>query len=179
MTNLILNISLFLLIIISLTIVLSSTIRRAVILSGVLSMAAAFTYVLLAAPDIALAQVVIGSTLATIILVIGIKKSKTFTVFYLENKYTKDYRSKIIKSIEKSLVSKDLDPNIIQSTQDKMFIRRNYEFEVLVREAEAGIEIYGEESNSLFVEVFDNIKKELPSENFILKEIYTMKEDKK
>lgn len=177
MMNLILNISLFLLILISLSIVLSGTIRRAVILSGVLSMAAAFTYVLLASPDIALAQVVIGSTLATIILVIGIKKSKTFTVFYLEDKDTDDYRTSIVKSIEKSLVSKDLDPNIIHSTKDKMFIRRNFEFEVLVREIDGGFEIYGEESNTLFVEVFENIKKELPNEKFVLKEIYTMKED--
>lgn len=175
MMELILNINLVLLIVISIAIVATGTVRRAVILSGVLSIGAAFAYMLLAAPDVALAEAVIGSTISTIILLVGIKKSRLFTVYYVKTKDS--IRDEIFKAIEKNLLTKELDPQFICTNKDKMYVKDHHDFEMLVREVDDKIEIYGEKSNSVFCEVLNSIEDEVGAENIILKDIYNMKED--
>jgi putative multicomponent Na+:H+ antiporter subunit B len=175
MMELVLNINLVLLIIISIAIVMTGTLRRAVILSGVLSIGAAFSYMFLAAPDVALAEAVIGSTISTVVLLVGIKKSKLFTVYYIKTKDS--VKNEIFKAVEKNLLPKELDPQFICTGKDKMYVKEHHDFEMLIREVDDKIEIYGEKSNSIFCEVLESIEEEIGKENIILKDIYNMKED--
>lgn len=175
MMELVLNINLVLLIVVSIAIVATGTVRRAVILSGVLSIVAAFAYMFLAAPDVALAEAVIGSTISTVILLVGIKKSRLFTVYYVKTKDT--IRDEIFKAIEKKLIPEELDPQFICTCKDKMYVKEHHDFEMLIKEVGDKVEIYGEKSNSAFCKVLKSVEDEVGAENIILKDIYNMKED--
>lgn len=175
MMELVLNINLVLLIVISIAIVATGTVRRAIILSGVLSIGAAFAYMFLAAPDVALAEAVVGSTISTVILLVGIKKSRLFTVYYIKTK--ENIRDEIFKAIEKNLITEELDPQFICTDKNKMYIKEHHDFEMLIREVDDKVEIYGEKSNSVFCEVLKSVEDEVGAENIILKDIYNMKED--
>lgn len=74
--------TLSLLVIIVVGIIFSSSIRKAIILSGVLSILASFSYILLLAPDVALAEAVIGCTLSTIILMMAIQYLEVVHIVY-------------------------------------------------------------------------------------------------
>lgn len=79
--QIILIMALSLLILVSFFIIISNSIRRSVILNGVLSILTSFTFIMLFAPDAALAEAVIGSTISTIVLLIAIKHLRVIYVF--------------------------------------------------------------------------------------------------
>lgn len=62
--------------------IFSSSIRKAVILNGIVSSFAAFIFLLLLAPDVALAEAVIGSTLSTIVILMAIRHIRIIHVVY-------------------------------------------------------------------------------------------------
>lgn len=71
-----------LLILLSIFTIFSSSIRKAVILNGIVSTLAAFTFLQLIAPDVALAEAVIGSTLSTIVILMAIRHIRVIHVVY-------------------------------------------------------------------------------------------------
>ncbi len=75
------QIVLVLLIGMALYIVQTQKLRNAIIYMGVFSLSIAFVYMLYNAPDVAIAEAVIGSTLATILYLVALQKYKVFTIF--------------------------------------------------------------------------------------------------
>jgi len=71
-----------LLVFVSINIVIGKSIRRCVILSGSLSILASFMFILLASPDVALAEAVTGSAISTIVLLFAIKNLRVIHVIY-------------------------------------------------------------------------------------------------
>lgn len=59
--------------------VLTDRLLSAVIFAGALSAEAALCYLMLGAPDVALAEIVVGATLATVIFLVTLKKYRMFT----------------------------------------------------------------------------------------------------
>lgn len=62
--------------------------RKAVIYLSVFSLICSIVYLLLGAPDVAIAEATIGCTLSTILYLVALKKYKIFTVYY--NSYVSD-----------------------------------------------------------------------------------------
>lgn len=71
-----------LLVFVSINIVIGKSIRRSVILNGTLSILASFTFILLSAPDAALAEAVIASSISTMVLLFAIKNLRVIHVIY-------------------------------------------------------------------------------------------------
>jgi len=68
----------FLIILVVLALVALNTpkLRRAVVYLGIFSLVSSFVYLLYGAPDVAIAEAVIGSTIATVLYLVALKKYK-------------------------------------------------------------------------------------------------------
>lgn len=91
--------TLSLLVFIALGIIFTNSIRKAIILSGVLSIIASFSYILLLAPDVALAEAVIGCTLSTIILLMAIQYLEVVQVLYTIDEISYSQLTKIFSDV--------------------------------------------------------------------------------
>jgi uncharacterized MnhB-related membrane protein len=89
---------LVLLVIIAIITIQTQRLRNAVIFLGVFSLTIAFVYLLQGAPDVAIAEAVIGSTMATILYFVALQKYKLLKVYIeVDEPITDDriYKNKI------------------------------------------------------------------------------------
>ncbi len=132
--------TLILLVLTALGIIITNNIRKAVLLSGVMSIIASFVYLLLHAPDVALAEAVIGCTLSTIIMLMAIKDLRVVYVFY----YVDELNERVLEKIFSDLYTQ-VDYNV-EFTANKEDISENLakypHIHYYVYEAPSAIYIY-------------------------------------
>lgn len=148
--------------------------RRSVVYLAVFSAGSAFVYVLLGAPDVALAEAVIGSTIATAIYLSALQKYKTFTVYYtneLRHEYRRTNlfrrRNTVLQRIEKFCSGKDLEAHVLYTTESLADVIKNHGFDIIVRRKNNKFSIYGSEQNYHIEDMkkyiednFDDLRKE-------------------
>ena len=102
------------------TIVVTEKMVMCVIVSGALSAVCAFVFVIIGAPDVALAEIAIGSTLSTIIYLVALQKYRAFRVLYTLEPGTSDVEDaeKLLSKLENLLKGQDFEPEIIASEED-------------------------------------------------------------
>lgn len=112
--------------------------KVAIIYLCVFSITISFVYLLQGAPDVALAEAVIGSTMTTILFVVAIHKYNLFRVYIIvESKMIDDnvYKNKVYKKIMDSInvfcFKKGLDPLAIYTIDARNHIGRNHHHIVL------------------------------------------------
>lgn len=93
--KLVIIITLSIMVLLSVLTIFNESIRTSVILQGVLSSLAAFTFLIFIAPDVALAEAVIGSTLSTIVILMAIRHMRVIHVVY----NTKSLDSSLIEGL--------------------------------------------------------------------------------
>lgn len=128
--------------------------RRAVIHMGVFSLISSFAYLLYSAPDVAIAEAVIGSTLATILYLVALQKYKVFTIYYtnedaagINDKYISKGRGYILNMIEKFCISRELEPQVIYTTESLEQIISEHQYDLIVRQRDNRASIYGHKEN--------------------------------
>lgn len=128
------------LIVMAIIIVQTQRLRHAVIFLGVFSITIAFAYMLQGAPDVAIAEAVIGSTMSTILYVVAVQKYKLFRVYVkveheaIDDRVYKDGMYKeIIEKIEVFCFRNNLEPMAIY-TVDTSDLDPKYHHVVLKRE---------------------------------------------
>ncbi len=168
--NPVIDITLIVIILLAIFTIITPRIRKSIILSGILSVTAAFAYVLLAAPDIALAEAVIGSTITTVLLLVAIKKSKIFIVYYIKDDEV--IREDIMKYIEQILIENEYELQFVCTTESVEFLKENYSFELLIEEKEDKVKLYGEYSNMGFMNILRKLRGEFGEENILSKNIH-------
>lgn len=132
---------LVLLLICAVAIIFTNKLIHAVIFMSTFSTIAALVFLFIGAPDVALAEVVIGSTLSTIIFLIAIKKYKLFVV-YIVNDEDRDEAvianiKTIIKKLEKYLKAEERQIHIIK-TEDDVTALLNIEEQKVIIESNGG-----------------------------------------
>ncbi len=128
--------------------------RRAVIYLAVFSAGSAFVYVLLGAPDAALAEAVIGSTIATVIYLSALQKYKVFTIYYT-NELRHEYRQSdlfrrhntVLQRMESFCSGKDLEAQIFYTTESLEEVKTRHGWDLVVRRNKNNFTIYGSEQN--------------------------------
>lgn len=115
--------------------------RRAVIYLGVFSMSMAFVFIIYNAPDVAIAEAVIGSVFSSILYLVALKKYKVFTVYcHVPNKpvrdevYTRGKLADFIKTIEVYCAKEELEPLIIYTAEKSEEIMEKHKYEVILEE---------------------------------------------
>lgn len=128
--------------------------RYAVIFLAVFSAASAFVYVILGAPDAALAEAVIGSTIATVIYLSALQKYKVFTIYYTNEKrhsYGQSNmlrrRNAVLRRMESFCLGKELEAQIVYTTQSLQDIFKKQGWDLVVRRNDRKFSIYGSEQN--------------------------------
>jgi len=148
------QIVLVLLIGMALYIVQTQKLRNAVIYMGVFSLSIAFVYMLYNAPDVAIAEAVIGSTLATILYLVALQKYKVFTIFYHVHSgevndahYTHRKHADFIKLLEVFCAKQELEPQVIYTTEEKEDIMDKHRYSIIIEDHDDILTLYGHPEN--------------------------------
>lgn len=159
-----------------LTVVTDQTLS-AVIYSGVLSTLAALCYVFAGAPDVALAEVIIGSVLSTVIFLTALRKYKLFTVCWQRRgEEEQESARKIAALIRNVLKAHDLESHLIISRESIP------DCDLTVREEDRGITLRGELESVYMRELQEaaqslGLEQELTWEDTMLENTRTVRRD--
>ncbi len=105
--------------------------RRSVIYLGIFSLISSLVYLLLYAPDVAIAEAIIGCTISVILFLTALKRYKTFTIYYVPE--NNDEHSQIfMEKFEQYLYSNEFDTQIIHTSLDDENLHENDRFDVLI-----------------------------------------------
>lgn len=112
--------------------------KIAVIYLSAFSIMVAFVYLLQGAPDVALAEAIIGSTMTTILFVVALHKYKLFRIYMIvdnhqinDNIYKNRVYKEILEAINVFCYKKGLDPLAIYTVDAKSLVGKNHHHIVL------------------------------------------------
>ena len=120
----------------------SDKLRRVVIYLGIFSLISSYAYLLYSAPDVAIAEAIIGSTLSTILFLVALKKYAVFTVYYLlsdtpeiGDEHIMQSRSSLLRLINNYCKDQELEPHLIFSPEDKVNVAVNHAYDLIIEQA--------------------------------------------
>ncbi|SHF09273.1 Na(+)/H(+) antiporter subunit B [Alkalibacter saccharofermentans] len=115
--------------------------RRAVIYLGIFSLVSSFVYLLYGAPDVAIAEAVIGSALSTVLYLVALKKYQVFTIYYTNENYNEIHdgyiikgRAQILKDVERFFLKREMEPQIIYTTENCEHVLDTKNFDLLIHQ---------------------------------------------
>ena len=150
--------------------------RNAVIYLCAFSLSMSLSYLLYHAPDVALAEAVIGSAISTILYLVALQKYKILTFFYRlrdtevrDEHYQEGRKTGFIKLLERFSSRQELELQIIYTPDHYQRISEEHPNAFLVEETEGHIHIYGRAENHLAdaLEAF-LLKENVPSSAFTI-----------
>lgn len=130
-----LEITLLLLIVFSIGAIQTHHLRHSVIYLGIFSLCISFAYLLYNAPDVALAEAIIGSTISTILYLVALQKYKIFTIYFKTQDINDCNTSKncnfdtaLMKLLDKFCNKQELESQFIFSSLslDEIFAHHQY-----------------------------------------------------
>ncbi len=161
----ILKIAFLLMIIMALASVQAKNLKTAVIYLGLYSIICSFSYLLLSAPDVALAEAIIGSTLATIIFLVALQKYKVFNICYLNKEFSTLHdrqlitkKSNLIHLVEEYCESKDLDPYITFSADELDETINSFRYDLIIYQEDKKVYFYGRRRNYHITNIHKHIQ---------------------
>lgn len=138
-----------LLIVTALAVLISNHLVTCVLLACAFSSVASLAFLLVGAPDVALAEIVIGSALSTIMYLVALQRYKIFTIYYipLSNSTGHSQLDQILPVIVHSVSAHDLQPHLILSFLPISQLFRHYHWDLIVEETLEGIIIHLKKHN--------------------------------
>jgi len=145
----------------------TSKLRRAAVYLGAFSLLSSFAYLSYNAPDVALAEAVIGCTLSTIFILIALKKHHVITIYYVENEFEdtaviKKERRELITSLETFLIERGFEPQTISTHLDDPMASENDRFDLLVEHTKNDINIYSSGMRYITPDIEEYLKTHKP-----------------
>lgn len=145
--------------------------RTAVIHLGVFSLVSAMVYFLYKAPDVGLAEVIIGSTLTTILYLVAMQKYETITVYFRdERKQTSKRRlamekqqgqrsrlksTPLLRQIEAYCQEQEYEMNLVWTTEPIEVLQENLGHDLIVVCQDDAEHLYAKGQNYVGEEVLD------------------------
>lgn len=152
--NLVEIIMLLSLIILSIATVEGKKLRRSVIYLGAFSLLSSFVFLIYNAPDVAIAEAVIGCTISVVLFLTALKKYRIITIYYayhheeqLNKEISQVYCSKLIYDLELYLIDNEFEPQLIKTSLDDETLHENEDFDLLVVNTGDFISIYSAKDN--------------------------------
>lgn len=140
----------------------SSLLRLAVIHLAVFSLLAAFLYLLYAAPELAIAEAVIGSGLVTLIYLAALKRNKVYTIAVLAEGYRSRLSDSYMKYMEKTKALQEIkrffelrefEPQIVYSEKSLQEALEDSLFDLIILEEKDEIVAYGSDESFVVEEL--------------------------
>lgn len=142
------------LVILAIIIVQTQKMRSAVIYLGAFSLIISFVYLMYNAPDVALAEAIIGSTISTILYLVALQKYKIFTIYYCttEDEYhNKAYLTtehlQLTKLLEKFCAKEELEPQIIYTVEPLNRIIAQHQYAIIIMLENNALTVWGHPEN--------------------------------
>jgi len=159
-----------LLIIFAIMAIQTAKLQNAIVYLGIFSFISSFCYLLLMAPDVAIAEAVIGCTLSTVLYLVAIKKYKICRIYFCdevsENHGKKKYA--LIKEFNDYAKAYEVELDIIDSHKTASYIQKHAPYDVIVEETTDGqINIYTDVANCLIDKLLVFIKNNDHTVHFI------------
>lgn len=129
--------------------------RNAVIYLGVFSLASAVIFLFYNAPDVALAEGIIGSAISTILFLVVLEKYQLLSIFYRlprdeEHQVSFLYENQdFIDDLVRFSSRNELDPHVYFTHEVVEDILQQHEYALIVDETAEGFVIYGHEENTM------------------------------
>lgn len=139
-----------LLIIIAVIVVQAEKLRRSVVYLGILSMIGSYTYLLYGAPDVAIAEAVIGSTLSTILFLVALQKYRVFTIYCvhpsahrLDDREIRRSRGSLLHLAEQFCIERELEPQIVYTVEPPESIKSSHQHDLIVEHDRDMVRLHG------------------------------------
>lgn len=142
------NIFLITLVVLAIIALNTKKLRRAVVYLGVFSLVSSFVYLLYGAPDVAIAEAIIGSTITTVLYLVALRKYQIFSIFYTnsgndQNILQLKNNSPFLNNLESFLIQREMEPQIIYSGESIETILDQKKFDLAIHHTDQDIWIYG------------------------------------
>lgn len=153
--------------------------RNAVVALCAFSLFASVCYLLYGAPDVAIAEAVIGTTLATILYLVALQKYKVFTVYFMlegealsDAAYFQRAKDQMTMALEKFCAKQELELLIVYSADTIEHITQKHTYSIIVNETQTHHELYGHFANFKLSALTEFLKEEgIPHHLHIVKEV--------
>lgn len=125
--------------------------RRSIIYMGAFSLLSSFIYLLYNAPDVAIAEAVIGCTISVILLLTALKRCSIMTIYYVnhsgdEDNNKDDFKS-LLNNLEIFLIEHEFEPQLVRTSLDDATLHDNEDFDLLVVNNGYCISVYSGRDN--------------------------------
>lgn len=158
------SILLLMTVLIAVVAVWTKILRHAVILLGIFSFICSFLYLYYGAPDVAIAEAVIGSGLVMLLYLTAIKRYRTYSIIVsvedderLQDATMQEFagssQGKLLSEIERFCLSRELEPEIVYSRESVGKITEEGRYDLIVHPEEERFTVYGREDNYLVDEL--------------------------
>ena len=132
----------------------SMKLRRAVMFLGAFSLLSSFVYIFYHAPDVAIAEAVIGCTLSVILFLIALKKYRVVTIYFVtpdeeetNDKHIQEISEHLVHDLEHFLITHEFEPQLILTHLDDPDLHGTEDFDLLMVRRDNHVCIYaGSES---------------------------------
>jgi uncharacterized MnhB-related membrane protein len=135
----------------------TAVLRHAVIYAGIYSLLCSFVYLLYQAPDVAIAEAVIGCTLSTVLFLVAIRKYKVYRVYYCYSAATSKKKHDIIKKARHILtnfsLSIELELDFILSKNTAAQVITHSSYDLIIEQNQNQLTIFGDVTNYHFEEI--------------------------
>jgi len=135
----------------------TDSLRHSVIFLSVFSLLCSFAYAFYQAPEVAIAEAVIGCSLSTVLYLVAIKKYRIFRVYYSHNIEAPDLlpASHVLKNNIESMMSTylndtELELDMINTRQKFDDLHGHQDYDVIIEHTDEGMKMYGAQSNYLY-----------------------------
>ena len=146
----------------------TDNLRNAIIYLSVFSLISSIIYLLLGAPDVAIAEAIIGCTLSTVLYLVALKKYKIYTVYYScisKNEASlmqiQKEKEKVIDLLKIFAKNKELQLDIINTSSKFKQLLKTESFDAIIYHNENGISISGDKNSYQYNELTSLLKTNL------------------
>jgi uncharacterized MnhB-related membrane protein len=123
------------------------TLRHAVIYLSVYSLGSSVLFLIYGAPDVALAEAIIGSGLSVVFYLVALKRQRLMTIFLIEDDSLDPERQKelarLLREIEHLYAKKELQSHVFRTDLDRLAILDQRDYDLLIAVEKGQVWIYG------------------------------------
>ncbi len=140
----------------------STLLRFAVIYLAIFSLLAAFLYLLYAAPELAIAEGVIGSGLVTLLYLSALKRYRVYTIGFIGDGESRQLTDRYISGVEDSAAlakikdffqRREFEPQVVFVSRPLEDALSDPHFDLVISETPQGLIIYGPQDSYAVVEL--------------------------
>lgn len=143
---------------------LTSILRHAIIYVGVFSLLISFLYLFYGAPDVAIAESVIGSGLIMLLYLTAIKRYRTYIIYVVDETVTRiedatiqalsgSAHGSLLEEMRRFCISRELEPQFVFTSLPFESVRAEDRYDLIVRRQADEMIIVGRDDNFLVDEL--------------------------